>query len=54
MGRLYEEQDGQLILKTENGDTKYVFEIKDHTLIFNREESSGSLSKDIPDGAIFK
>lgn len=45
----YEEDDGKLILKTIDGQFKYLFKIKDKSLIFNGKES---LEK-VPDGSIF-
>jgi len=51
----YVEEDGNLILKTDGGEFKYVFKVKDSTLIFNAKESSGIPSfANVPDGAIFK
>lgn len=50
----YEENDGNLILKTDDGNFKYVFMIKDNTLIFNTNESSEIPSyANVPDGSIF-
>ena len=51
----YEIDDGNLILKTDDGEYKYVFKIKDNTLIFNAKESSEIPSYAIvPDGAVFE
>lgn len=51
----YEIDDGNLILKTDDGEYKYVFKIKDNTLIFNAKESSEIPSyANVPDGAVFK
>jgi predicted small secreted protein len=51
----YEIDDGNLILKTDDGEYKYVFKIKDNTLIFNAKESSEIPSyANVPDGAVFE
>jgi hypothetical protein len=51
----YEADDDNLILKTDDGKYKYVFKIKDNTLIFSAKESSEIPSfANVPDGAIFK
>jgi hypothetical protein len=51
----YEIDDGSLILKTDDGEYKYVFKIKDNTLIFNEKESSEIPSyANVPDGAVFE
>ncbi len=51
----YEIDDGNLILRTDDGENKYVFKIKDNTLIFNAKESSEIPSyANVPDGAVFK
>jgi hypothetical protein len=51
----YEIDDGNLILKTDDGENKYVFKIKGTTLIFNAKESSEIPSyANVPDGAVFK
>ena len=51
----YEIDDGNLILRTDDGENKYVFKIKDNTLVFNAKESSGIPSyANVPDGAVFK
>ena len=51
----YEIDDGNLILTTDDGENKYVFKIKDKTLIFNAKESSEIPSyANVPDGAVFK
>ncbi len=60
---IYEEDGGNLILKTDDGKYKYVFEIKDNALIFNEKKSSEILSyaesagdpskKNVLDGSIF-
>ena len=51
----YEIDDGNLILKTDDGEYKYVFKIKDNTLIFNAKESSEIPSyANVPDGAAFE
>jgi len=51
----YEIDDGNLILTTDDGEYKYVFKIKDKTLIFNAKESSEIPSyANVPDGAIFE
>lgn len=50
----YEIFNGNLILKTDDGKYKYVFEIKDTSLIFKAKESSEIPSfANVPDGAIF-
>ena len=50
----YEENDGNLILKTDDGIFKYVFKIKGDTLIFNEKESSEISSyKKGPDGPLY-
>ncbi|MEA4831432.1 MAG: hypothetical protein VB118_02290 [Oscillospiraceae bacterium] len=48
--------DGKnLILNTDDGNNKYVFEIKDKTLIINKKESSELPSYvKIPDRSVFK
>ncbi len=47
----YEEEGSNLILETDDGMFKYVFKIKDDTLIFNEKESSEISSyKKVPDG----
>ena len=51
----YEIDDGNLILKTDDGEYKYMFKIKDNTLIFNAKESSEIPSyANVPDGAAFE
>jgi hypothetical protein len=51
----YEIDDGNLILTTDDGENKYVFKIKDKTLIFNAKESSEIPSyANVPDGAVFE
>ena len=51
----YEEDGDNLILKTDDGKYKYVFKIKDNTLIFNAKESSEIPSyANVTDGAIFE
>lgn len=51
----YEVDNGILTLKTEDGKYKYVFEIKDNTLIFKAPESSKIPSyAHVADGSIFK
>ena len=51
----YEIDDGNLILKTDDGEYKYVFKIKDNTLIFNAKESSEIPSyANVLDGAVFE
>jgi hypothetical protein len=51
----YEIDDGNLILTTDDGENKYVFKIKDKTLIFNAKESSEIPSyANVPDGAAFE
>ena len=51
----YEIDDGNLILKTDDGEYKYMFKIKDNTLIFNAKESSEIPSyANVPDGAVFE
>ncbi|WP_265445876.1 hypothetical protein [Acetivibrio straminisolvens] len=51
----YEVDDGNLILKTDDGKYKYVFKIKGDNLIFNATESSEIPTfANVPDGAIFK
>jgi predicted small secreted protein len=51
----YEIDDGNLILRTDDGENKYVFKIKDNTLIFNEKESSEIPSyANVPDGAVFE
>lgn len=51
----YEIDDGNLILMTGDGEYKYVFRIKDNTLIFNAKESSEIPSyANVPDGAVFE
>ena len=51
----YEIDDGNLILKTDDGEYKYEFKIKDNTLIFNAKESSEISSyANVPDGAVFE
>lgn len=50
----YEIFNDNLILKTDDGKYKYVFEIKDTSLIFKAKESSKIPSfANVPDGAIF-
>ena len=49
----YEEDDDQLILKTIDGEFKYVFQINDKNLIFNEKESSEIPLEKVPDGSIF-
>jgi len=50
----YEVDKGNLILKTDDGKYKYVFKIKDTTLIFNKKESSAIPLVNVLDGAIFE
>jgi len=51
----YEENDGNLILNTDDGKFKYVFKIKERTLVFKAKESSEMPSfANVPDGAIFE
>ena len=60
---IYEEDGNKLILKTDDGKYKYVFQIKDNTLIFNEKESSeissyaesagAPFTKNVLDGSIF-
>ncbi len=52
----YTEEDGNLILKTDDGMFKYVFKVKGNTLIFNSKESSekeGPLHTNVLDGSVF-
>lgn len=51
----YEVDNGFLILKTDDGNYKYVFEIKDKTLVFIATESSDIPSyANVVDGSVFK
>ena len=51
----YEVDNGILTLKTDDGKYKYLFKIKDNTLIFNATKSSEIPSfANIADGSIFK
>lgn len=51
----YEIDDGNLILRTDDGENKYVFKIKDNILVFNEKESSEIPSyANVPGGAVFK
>ena len=51
----YEVDNGNLILKTDDNKYKYVFKIKDNSLIFNEKESSEMPSfANVPNGAIFE
>lgn len=49
----YEEDGDKLILKTIDGEFKYVFKINDKNLIFNERESSEISLEKVPDGSIF-
>lgn len=50
----YEVDDDNLILRTDDGEYKYVFKIKDDILIFDEKESSKIPSfANVSDGAIF-
>lgn len=51
----YEKSKNRLILKTDDGNFEYVFEIHDYTLIFNDSESSEMpLTSNVPGGALFR
>jgi hypothetical protein len=51
----YEIDGDGLLLQTDDGQYKYVFKIKDNTLIFNAKDSSEIPPFDnVPDGATFK
>ncbi|MBR6824086.1 MAG: hypothetical protein IKM70_03345 [Firmicutes bacterium] len=50
----YAEEDGQLVLRTDDGDFTYYFDIVDDTYVFDAEKSSDyTWYADIPDGAVF-
>ena len=49
----YEINKNNLILKTDDGEYKYIFKIENNTIVFNKEESSSILIGSIKDGAVF-
>lgn len=49
----YEIHQNSLILNTEDGKNKYLFEIQDDTLVFDKENSSPVTLSNLTDGAIF-
>jgi len=49
----YEIDKNNLILKTDNGEYKYIFKIENNTIVFNKEESSPILVSSIKDGDVF-